>query len=84
MELLTFIRKKLTTQEKVTSCFCFSTTVTHGAHAIFQIKTKFVVAKVIDLIPTGPCIENKDLCFREKTFLSLLVLAFSSLTCLCI
>ena len=67
MELLSFICKKLVTQEKVTGCFCFSTTITHVIHAILEIMTKFVSIKVTEfLTPTGSCIENNNLCFRKK------------------
>ena len=79
MELLSFVCKKLATQEKVTSCFCFSTTITHGTHAVFEIMTKFVFIKVMNckrslvsnLTPTGSCIENNDLWFKEKKFFSI-------------
>ena len=79
MQLLSFVSKKLATQEKVTGCFCFSTTITHGTHAVFEIMTKFVFIKVMNckrslvsnLTPTGSCIENNDLWFKEKKFFSI-------------
>ena len=74
MEFLSFICKKLATQEKVTGCFCFSTTITHRTHAVFEIMTKFVFISrslVSNLTPTGSCIENNDLWFKEKKFFSI-------------
>ena len=80
MELLYLICKKLATKEKVTGCFYFHTTITHGTHAVFEILTKFMFSKANKLNPEalqviklllGYVSKRKVLVLEKKKFISI-------------